>query len=397
MVNTISGNLLVGQSGGPTPVINASLAGVIFAAQKNDQIKKVYGMESGIEGLLKGNLKEIVISGKEIEQLTATPSSALGSCRYKVKDEDYSKILQILKSNNIRYFFYIGGNDSMDTCYQIAKLAESEGYEMYTIGIPKTIDNDLPITDHCPGFGSAARFTAVSTISAGRDLEAMKTFDDVTIMEVMGRHAGWLTASSVLLKKDFIDAPHLIFLPERTFRIESFLKDVKKIHQELGYVFISLCEGIRDENNDFIGIGNIEKDSFGHVPVALSDGPAAYLSKIIKQELGLKVRYNRCGTVQRSFAESISNIDKEEAFLAGQKAVECAIKGDSGKMIIIKREEGKQYKCHFDVTPLADVANIEKLVPDEFINSEGNYTTDAFKDYALPLIGNPLPEFFRFK
>lgn len=396
-MNTISGNLLVGQSGGPTPVINASLAGVIIAAQNSNQIKKIYGMEHGIEGLLVGNLKEIIISEQEIEQLTVTPASALGSCRYKVKDEDYTNILQILKSNNIRYFFYIGGNDSMDTCNRIAKLAESEGYEMYTMGIPKTIDNDLPITDHCPGFGSAARFTAVSTISAGRDLEAMKTFDDVAIVEVMGRHAGWLTASSALLKNDFKDAPHLVYLPERTFKIESFLKDIKNIHQELGYVFISLCEGIRDENNQFIGTGNIEKDSFGHVPVALSDGPAAYLAKIVKQEIGLKVRYNRCGTVQRSFAECTSNIDREEALIVGQKAVELAIKGYSGKMIILKREEGKDYKCHFDVTPLENVANVEKLIPDQFINSEGNYITEAFKDYALPLIGDSLPRFFRFK
>ncbi|MFZ7104217.1 MAG: 6-phosphofructokinase [Peptococcaceae bacterium] len=393
----VAGNLLVGQSGGPTPVINASLAGVICAAQKNRQIKKVYGMEQGIEGLLAGNLREISLSGKEIEALSATPSSALGSCRYKVKDEDYAKILQILKSNNIRYFFYIGGNDSMDTCQQIAGLAESEGYEMHTMGIPKTIDNDLPLTDHCPGFGSAARFTAVSTLSAGRDLEAMKTFDDVAITEIMGRHAGWLTAASALFKKDIRDAPHLVYLPERTFRMESFLQDIKSIRQEIGYVFIALCEGIRDENNAFIGTGNMEKDSFGHIPVALSDGPAAYLAKIIKQELGLKVRYNRCGTVQRSYAESISGVDREEAFLAGQKAVELAIQGDSGKMITINREDGNPYKCNFAAAPLENVANIEKLVPDEFINSTGNFITDAFKDYALPLVGNPLPEFFRFK
>lgn len=393
----ISGNLLVGQSGGPTPVINASLAGVIFEAQKNNQIKKIYGMEQGIEGLLAGNLKEIALSENEIEKLKVTPASALGSCRYKVKNEDYAKILEILKNNDIRYFFYIGGNDSMDTCNKIAQLAENEGYEMYTMGIPKTIDNDLPITDHCPGFGSAARFAAVSTISAGRDLEAMKTFDDVAIIEIMGRHAGWLTAASALLKNDIKDAPHLVYLPERTFRIESFLQDIKKVHQELGYVFVSICEGIRDENNEFIGTGNIEKDSFGHVPVALSDGPAAYLAKVVKQELGLKVRYNRCGTVQRSFAECTSNVDREEAFIAGRKAVELALKGDAGKMITIKRDEGEPYKSSFGVAPLESVANVEKLMPDEFINSEGNHITDAFKEYALPLIGSPLPEYFRFE
>lgn len=393
----IEGNLLVGQSGGPTPVINASLAGVIYEAQKNNHIKKIYGMEQGIEGLLAGNIREIALSEKEINLLKVTPASALGSCRYKVKDEDYPKILQILKDNNIRYFFYIGGNDSMDTCHKIAELAKREGYEMYTIGIPKTIDNDLPITDHCPGFGSAARFAAVSTISAGRDLEAMKTFDDVAIIEIMGRHAGWLTAASALLRNDFKDAPHLIYLPERTFRIEKFLEDIKNIHQELGYVFVAICEGIRDENNEFIGTANVEKDSFGHVPVALGDGPAAYLAKIVKNELGLKARYNRCGTVQRSFAECNSNVDREEAFLVGCKAVEFALKGISGKMVTINREEGEQYKSTFDITPLENVANVEKLMPDEFINAEGNYITESFKKYALPLIGDPLPEFFRFK
>jgi 6-phosphofructokinase 1 len=398
LVKAIEGNLLVGQSGGPTPVINASLAGVISEAQRHSNVKTIYGMENGIEGLLQGKLKKIPeMSEKNIQLLASTPASALGSCRYKVQDDDYPKLLQIFKENNIRYFFYIGGNDSMDTCNKIAKLAEAEGYEMYVMGVPKTIDNDLPLTDHCPGFGSAARFTAVSTLGTGRDLEAMKTFDDVTIVEIMGRHAGWLAASSALLKRDVKDAPHLIYLPERTFKMDKFIEDVKTVHKELGYVFVAIGEGIRDESGEFIGAKNAVKDAFGHIAIALSEGPAAYLARTVNKELGLQARYNRSGTIQRAYSESVSDADRNEAFMVGQKAVELAVKGETGKMVTLVRGEGTEYKCTTGTASLEKVANVEKVVPDEFINAEGNFVTEAFKEYALPLLGSNLPEYYRFK
>jgi len=395
---TSEGNLLVGQSGGPTPVINSSLAGVISEAQKQSKIKTIFGMDQGIEGLLHGKIKEIPkMTEKNIEKLAFTPASALGSCRYKLKDEDYFKLLKIFRQNNIRYFFYIGGNDSMDTCNKIAKFTEAENHEMYVIGIPKTVDNDLPCTDHCPGFGSTARFTATSTICSGRDLESMKTFDNVVISEIMGRNAGWLAASSGLLKRDLRDAPHLIYLPERTFFVDKFLEDVKKVYAELGYVFVAIGEGIKDKNGNFIGANNLTKDSFGHAAIALSEGPAAYLARTVIGEIGLQARYNRSGTIQRSYSESVSDIDRKEAFLTGEKAVKIAVNGETGKMITLVREEGYEYKCKTGISLFEEVANIEKIVPSEFINKEGNFITDAFIEYALPLIGSGVHEFFRFK
>lgn len=395
---TSEGNLLVGQSGGPTPVINSSLAGVISEAQKQSKINTIFGMEQGIEGLLHGKIKEMPkMTEKNIERLAFTPASALGSCRYKLKDEDYFKLLKIFRQNNIRYFCYIGGNDSMDTCNKIAKFTEAESYEMYVIGIPKTVDNDLPCTDHCPGFGSAARFTAISTICSGRDLESMKTFDNVVISEIMGRNTGWLAASSALLKKDLRDAPHLIYLPERIFFVDKFLEEVKKVYVKLGYVFVAIGEGIKDENDNFIGAKILAKDSFGHAAIALSEGPAAYLARTVIEELGLQARYNRSGTIQRSYSESASDIDKKEAFLIGEKAVKLAVNGETGKMITLVREGGYEYKCKTGISLLEEVANIEKIVPSEFINKEGNFITDAFIEYALPLIGSGVFEFFRFK
>lgn len=394
----IKGNLVVGQSGGPTAVINGSLAGVLAEAKKYKNIHKVFGMKHGIEGLLKKDFLDLTdCSLHTIQGLRVTPASALGGCRYKVKDNDYPQILEILKENNIRYFFYIGGNDSMDTCNKISMLAEKEGYEMQVIGVPKTIDNDLPVTDHCPGFGSAARYTAVSTAGAGKDLEAMKTFDDVAINEIMGRHAGWLAAASALAKNDFKDAPHLIYLPEREFSIEKFLEDVKAIHKELGYVFVSIGEGIRDASGEFIG-GNKEDavvDAFGHKAIALGNGPAAYLAKVIKENLGLQARYSRCGTIQRSFSECVSDTDYEEAYLVGLTAVKCAVEGQTGLMITLERTSNNPYTCVAGSVSLNKVANVEHFVPQEYINSQGNFVADQFYEYCLPLIGKNFPRYVR--
>ncbi|KUO49089.1 MAG: hypothetical protein APF76_09585 [Desulfitibacter sp. BRH_c19] len=394
----MKGNLIVGQSGGPTTVINGSLAGVIAEAKNHEKIQKIYGMQHGIEGLLKKNFLDLTdCSLNIINGLRVTPASALGGCRYKVKDDDYSQILEILKEKNIRYFFYIGGNDSMDTCNKISILAEKEGYEMQVLGIPKTIDNDLPITDHCPGFGSAARFTAISTASAGKDLEAMKSFDDVAINEIMGRHAGWLAAASVLAKNDFKDAPHLVYLPERAFSVEKFLEDVKSIHKELGYVFVSIGEGIKNSSGEFIGENQAETvvDAFGHKAIALGNGPASYLSKTIKENLGLQARYSRCGTIQRSFSECVSNIDYEEAYLVGVTAVKHAAEGKTGLMITLERTSNDPYKCCAGAVSLSKVANVEHFVPKEYINQQGNFVTQEFFTYCLPLAGKNIPKYVR--
>jgi ATP-dependent phosphofructokinase / diphosphate-dependent phosphofructokinase len=392
------GNLLIGQSGGPTAVINASLAGVIHTATEKGAFNNIYGMVQGIEGLLKGNLLEVPhLTSKDVKLLAATPASALGSCRYKLKEEDYTIITRIIKEQDIRSFIYIGGNDSMDTCNRIAGFMKEEGYEISVIGVPKTIDNDLPVTDHCPGYGSAARFTAISTAGAGRDLEAMKTFDDVAIMEIMGRHTGWLAASSTLLKRQIEDAPHLVYMPERAFNLELFLEDIKSIHKELGFVFVAIGEGICYENGDFVGIEGSDRDDFGHVTIALSEGPASYLKKVIKDELGLQARYNRCGTVQRSYSESVSDTDQKEAFMVGEAAVELSAAGVNDKMIILRRENDEPYHCVTDTTPLNKVANLEKMVPDSYINKRGNQVTEEFYRYALPLMGTERPTFYRFK
>jgi 6-phosphofructokinase 1 len=396
-VPKLSGNLLIGQSGGPTPVINASLAGVLSEAKKMPEIEKIYGMKNGIEGALKKEVYDLTQEpGDLVEKLLYTPASALGSCRHKLtKAEEYEQLLDLFKANNIRYFVYIGGNDSMDTCHKISKLAQEENYDMQVVGVPKTIDNDLPITDHCPGFGSAARFVALSTVESGRDLEAMKTFDDVAIFEIMGRHAGWLTAASALGKRCEEDAPHLIYLPERTFDEEQFLKDVKAVYDKLGYVYVALSEGVRDKDGEFIGAKDAATDAFGHKAISLSDGPAAYLAKLIKDKLGIKARVNRPGTIQRAMSSLASKSDVEEAFRAGQAAIQYFTQGLTDVMVTLDRIAGEEYKIEIGKAPLEKVANVENFMPDHFINEAGNFVTKEFYDYCLPLIGEPIPEYAR--
>jgi 6-phosphofructokinase len=393
----LNGNLLIGQSGGPTPVINASLAGILSAAKKMPEIEKIYGMKNGIEGALNKEVYDLTNEPDSlVEKLLYTPASALGSCRHKLsKDEEYEQLLELFKANNIRYFVYIGGNDSMDTCHKISKLAQERNYDMQVVGVPKTIDNDLPITDHCPGFGSAARFVALATIESGRDLEAMKTFDDVTIFEIMGRHAGWLTAASALAKRCEEDAPHLIYLPERTFDEEQFLIDVKTIHDKLGFVYVALSEGVRDKDGEFIGAKDAATDAFGHKAISLSDGPGAYLAKLIKEKLGIKARVNRPGTIQRAMASLASSSDVDEAFKAGQAAIEFFNQGITDVMVTLDRVSGEEYKIEIGKAPLEKVANVEHFMPDEFINEAGNFVTKEFVKYCLPLIGEPIPEYAR--
>jgi 6-phosphofructokinase len=398
MSERLHGVLVVGQSGGPTPVINASLAGVIGEAQQNVCFTGIYGLVHGIEGALK---EELIDLGGEtaasLDLLAQTPASALGSCRHKLTPDDYDRILTVFRAHNVRHFVYIGGNDSMDTCHRISELALQAGYEMQVMGVPKTVDNDLALTDHCPGYGSAARFLALATRDAGRDLEAMVTFDDVTILEAMGRNAGWLTAASALGKTAENEAPHLVYVPELPFDERRFLDDLADIHRRLGRVFVVVSEGIRDADGQFIGQHKVRGggDAFGHVVHALTTGVASYLSDLVREELDLQARLLRPGLIGRAMSSCVAETDRSEARQAGREAAAHLAAGRSGFMVTLERVSDDPYACELGLAPLADVANAEKLLPREFMDEAGNMVTRAFEAYALPLIDGPLPPLAR--
>lgn len=397
MSEKIKGNLIVGQSGGPTAVINSSLCGVIQEAQKHSQIQNIYGMLNGVQGLLEGKIIDL---GRQktsiIEGLKRTPAAALGSCRHKLSAEDYNRILDIFKAHNIRYFLYIGGNDSMDTAHRVEQLAKSTGYELRCIGIPKTVDNDLEVTDHCPGYGSVARWNAIATKDAGRDTEAIGIVDKVKIIETMGRDAGWITAATALAKDSDDSAPHLVYLPERPFSEEKFLADVESVYRKFGHVLVAVCEGLKDKDGKYITASDraIDTDRFGHKQLG---GVADYLCNIIANNLKLKARFDKAGTIQRSSMVCVSKTDLKEAYMVGVKAVKYTLKGISDHMVTLVRESNAPYKCVTGLAKLEDVANAQKQVPDHFINTEGNFVTEAFIEYAKPLIGSPLPEYVRIE
>lgn len=400
MSRPLHGALVVGQSGGPTPVINASLAGVIAEAQRHGCFTGIYGLVHGIEGALKGQLLDL--SGQtpdRLELLSRTPASALGSCRYKISGDDYPRILEVFRAHNVRHFVYIGGNDSMDTCHRIWMRAAAEGYELQVMGVPKTIDNDLACTDHSPGYGSAARFIALATRDTGLDLEAMATFDDVTILEAMGRNAGWLAAASVLGKTDEDEAPHLIYVPEVAFDEERFLNDVARIHSRLGRVFVVVSEGIRDAEGHFVGLHaqRGESDAFGHVVHGLSIGVSAYLTDLVRERLGLQCRFLRPGLIGRALGACTAETDREEAWEVGRQAALHLATGNSGHMVTLERLSDEPYRCGTGLAPLTDVANAEHLLPREYVNEAGNMVTAAFWTYALPLIDGPLPPVVRLR
>jgi len=393
----LKGNLLVGQSGGPTAVINASLAGLIEEAKNHEEIEAIYGMEHGVEGLL---LEEIVDLGSESDEtislLPKTPSAALGSCRKKLGEDDYERLLTILKAHNIRYLFYIGGNDSADTSHRIGALADEAGWQMRVVGIPKTVDNDLAYTDHCPGYGSVARFNALATRDAGLDTRALYSVDTVKIIETMGRNAGWITAATALAREQADDPPHLIYLPERTFDRERFLADVKREVEKGQGCVIAVCEGLRDESGQpLVSFKHaVGTDSFGHKQLG---GVGDYLVNLIAEELRIKARFDKAGTIQRSSGIAQSGTDVAEAKMLGAAAVQRACESVTDQMVTLQRVSQKPYRCETALAPLADVANAERPVPDEFINEQGNYVTPAFLDYARPLIGGPLPAYARLK
>ena len=409
-MSELRGACILGQSGGPTAVINATAAGVFQEALKQDCITAVYGAAQGIQGVLNEKFYDISQEDPyELELLKTTPSSLLGSVRYKLKDPDeddtdYKKLLDIFRKYNIRYFFYNGGNDSMDTCNKISKYMQKVGYECRIMGVPKTIDNDLWGTDHCPGFGSAAKYIALSTTEIFLDVRAYDT-KMITILEIMGRNAGWLTASSALASvKGY--GPDLIYLPELTFDIDKFLDEVISVYEKKKNIIVAVSEGVRDKDGKYIyeygPTLTKHKDPFGHVQLG---GLAATLAGIVKEKTGAKVRGIEFSLLQRCAAHVASKTDVDEAYLAGQAAVQYAVQGVTDKMVAFERVEGSEYKCNIKLVNLTDVANVEKKVPREWINEEGNGVTDDFIKYAMPLIQgesrppfeNGLPRFAKLK
>ncbi|MDD3382359.1 MAG: 6-phosphofructokinase, partial [Bacilli bacterium] len=368
----------------------ASAAGVFIEALKQDLITEVYGAEHGIKGILDERFFDInKEDAEELMLLKNTPSSALGSVRYKLAkleddEKDYKRILEVFKKYNIRYFFYNGGNDSMDTCNKVSKYLKNSGYECNVIGVPKTIDNDLFGTDHCPGFGSAAKYVATTMMELYLDTHVYNT-GLITVVEIMGRNAGWLTAASHLACLDG-KGPDLIYLPELDFDLEKFLVDLKEVAtKKHNKVIVAISEGIKDKNGKYISEYGTEiaKDSFGHAQLG---GAASVLAGIIKEKLGVKVRPIEFSLLQRCAAHLASKVDVEEAFMAGRMAVKYAVAGETDQMVIFKRSEGPVYNISYELVNVSVAANTEKKVPREWINEAGNGIKQEFVDYALPLI-----------
>lgn len=394
-MGTLRGNLIVGQSGGPTAVINASLAGVVLEAMRHDAIGEIYGMRHGVQGLLEEDLVDLRREPAETwTRMKATPSAALGSCRHKLSDVDYERILTLLRAHAVRYFLYIGGNDSADTSHRLGQLAAREDYALRVIGIPKTVDNDLVDTDHCPGHPSIARWLAVSVRDAGLDTAAIGVVDTVKVIETMGRDTGWITASTALAREQPGDPPHLVYLPERPLHTDRLLADVDRIYRARGHVVITVCEGLKDERGQYLAASTrgVDVDRFGHPQLG---GAAAVLCDIIARELKIKARFDKPGTIQRVSTAHASPVDVVEAETVGREAVKAAVGGHSGQMVAIRREPGAAYRSTTTLVPLARVANAVRPVPDAFIAEAGNDVTSAYLDYIRPLIGGPLPAYAR--
>lgn len=390
-------NIVIGQSGGPTAVINSSLAGAMEYAFSREEIGTVYGMVNGIKGLLENNLLNLneMFEGKDelIERLRLSPAMFLGSCRYKLSEnnfDDYEKIVEILNENNIGYFIYIGGNDSMDTVLKMSQYAEKNDIDIKFVGVPKTIDNDLVGIDHSPGFGSAAKFVSASVkdISYDTSIYAIKS---VHIVEVMGRDAGWLAAASALARDEEMVAPHLIYMPEVAFSTDRFVTDVEEKLKKYNSVIVVVSEGIRDENGKYISAKSNKVDKFGHVMLC---GTGEYLKGLVEENFGCKVRCLELGVLQRSAGHYASVTDIREAYNLGVYAVAAAIKGESGKFSTLKRINSKPYIVEYGTENVSVVANQEKKVPRSWINKDGNDVTGEMLDYLRPLVkGSPqIPE-----
>ena len=385
---------IVAQSGGPTAAINASLAGVIKGVLDQEVFGKIYGSLNGITGILEGrflDLTETFQDSKNLELLKVSPAMYLGSCRYKLPKleegmDDYQKIFQFFEAMEIGAFFYIGGNDSMDTVDKLSAYAEKIQSPIRIIGIPKTIDNDLCVTDHTPGFGSAAKYVAASLLEIYHDT-VIYNLKSVTIVEIMGRDAGWLTAASVLARNGYSPAPHLIYLPEAAFDMDSFLKDVSSLLERHNNVIIAVSEGIRDKDGKYISASSGAVDNFGHSQLS---GAGKTLEYFIQDRLDVKVRSIELNVLQRCSCHIASMTDLEESFCQGQHGVSLAAAGNTGLMVTIKRLSSDPYQISYGSAPVCEIANGVKSVPAEFINPQGNDVTPKILPYLRPLVqGEP--------
>ncbi len=385
-------NIAAAQSGGPTSAINASLAGIFSEAKMTESIDRIYGSINGIEGIINGNLidlDDVIKSNHDLEIMKLTPSTVLGSCRYKLpsyKDDEevYEKILSCFKKFGIGVFFYIGGNDSMDTVSKLSDYFKANNIDIKVIGIPKTIDNDLVYTDHTPGFGSAAKYLAVTLQEITRD-SSVYNLPSVTVVEIMGRDAGWLTASSCVLRANGESSPNLIYLPEASFTDEKFINDVQNELKKNNTVIVAVSEGIRSDNGSYAAeaFQSGADDAFGHKYLS---GIGKYLETLIRNEIGCKVRSIELNVMQRCASHMISKTDMEESFRIGSEGVKAAMNGCTGKMMAFKRMNNQPYFCSVTTVDVKDVANKEKKFPAELINEQGNNVIDKAIEYFLPLI-----------
>ncbi|HGX92457.1 MAG TPA: 6-phosphofructokinase [Candidatus Tenderia sp.] len=402
-------NAFYAQSGGVTAVINATACGLIETArQHKGKIGKVYAGRNGIIGALTEELIDTSKEGKKaIAALRHTPGGAFGSCRFKLKGieenrAEYERLIEIFKAHNIGYFFYNGGNDSMDTAHKVSQIGETLGYPITCVGIPKTVDNDLPITDNCPGFGSVAKYVAIATMEAAYDVASMaKTSTKIFVMEVMGRHAGWIAAASGMAAQQEGDAPHIILFPELVFDEAKFLKRVERSVKRHEHCVIIVSEGVKNKEGNFLAESNI-KDAFGHAQLG---GVAPYIANLVQDKLGYKHHWALPDYLQRSGRHIASQTDVDHAYALGKAAVEMAIEGRNAVMPAIIRTSNKPYRWKIEEAPLAKVANVEKKMPRKFISRDGFGITDACREYLGPLIKgeayppykNGMPQYIKLK
>jgi 6-phosphofructokinase 1 len=384
----LKANVLIVNGGGPTAVINSSLYGVVTEAKKYDEIDKIYAAIGGSKAILDEKFLDLKqVDDERLKLLLQTPASAIGTSRFELKSEDYESMVKIFKRSNIRYVLFNGGNGSMDTCGKIYKVCREQGIQV--VGIPKTVDNDIAITDHAPGFGSAARYIAATVSEVGQDVKSLPIH--VCVIEAMGRNAGWLTAASVLARKKPGDAPHLVYLPEHPFDEDEFIEDVKKLHDELGGVVVVVSEGLKNKEGKPI------------VPPIFKVGRSvyygdvsAYLSNLVIKRLGIKARNEKPGICGRASSAFQSEVDRDEAVLSGATALKATIEGKSGVMVGFERIPGEEYRARTVLVPIQDVMLHEKILPDNYINERGNDVTDEYVKWCKPLIGSELKEFISF-
>ncbi|MDK2991859.1 MAG: ATP-dependent phosphofructokinase / diphosphate-dependent phosphofructokinase [Clostridiales bacterium] len=380
----MSANLIVVHGGGPTAVINASLKGIIDEAKKYNEIDGIYGSVGGVDGIFAERFADLrAISGQALSRLSYTPGSFIGSSRKHLEPEDYETIVAILRRNNIKYLLFTGGNGSMDTCNKIHHVAAQAG-DINVIGIPKTVDNDLANTDHAPGYGSAARYAAVSACELGIDVASLPVH--ISVIEFMGRNAGWITAASALARCKQGDAPHLIYLPERPFVEEEFLHEIERLHKEIGGAVVAVSEGlVGPDGNPLVQPNNMSRRD------AFSNDVSVYLARLISDKLHIRARSEKPGLLGRASIAHQSSVDRREAEMVGAAAVKAAVEGLSGYMAALKRLSTEPYSCTTELVSIDLMSMTERHVPDEFIDPSGHDVTPAFIEYCKPLIGDAMP------